>query len=63
MFEPERPWKVKNGSKTEHFFQAVGQMLDYSDLIFSLLKLTKLPLEKVQQLIISYSHGQRHRRG
>jgi len=33
-------WTVKSGSKTGLFTQAGGQMLDYGNFAFSLLKLT-----------------------
>jgi len=37
----DRWWTVKGGSKTGLFTQAGGQMLDYGNFTFSLLKLTK----------------------
>ena len=42
-------WTVKNGSKTGHFTQAGGQMFDYGNFTFSLLKLTKTASGKVGQ--------------
>lgn len=44
-YKPNSWWtdggQLKSGSKTGHFTQAGGQMLDYGNFTFSLLKLTK----------------------